>query len=210
MPALTSPAAEFITKKNNTFKTSLSAQTKVLAGATILGIVGGLAALLHKMLSEGERQVFRSIENNLKTTYEVNPELINELNALYNALNTELLENGTITDVSEQAKTLNKFLYESNLKSFAQNLQTIANRADSDFKDEWIAISAKHAAFINAWQNIRTVLSQNKESQNPDQTDLAGDEGATNLAQMRNTLNEMSLYLDLINRACELSTPSVN
>ena len=162
------------------------------------------------MLSEGERQVFRSIENNLKRTYEVNPELINELNALYNALTTELLENGTTTDVSEHAKTLNKFFDESNLKSFTQNLQTIANRADSDFKDEWNTISAKHAAFINAWQNIRTVLSQNKEPQNPDQTDLAGDEGATNLAQVRNTLNEMSLYLDLINRACELSTPSVN
>ena len=89
-------------------------------------------------------------------------------------------------------------------------MQTIANQADSDFKDEWITISAEHAAFINAWQTIRTVLSQNKELHNADQTDLAADEAVTDLAQVRNTLNEMSLYLDLINRACELSTPSVN
>ena len=136
---------------------SLTTKNKVIAGATLLLTAGGLVVFANKIFGEGDKQIFRSIQN-LKTTYEVNPQIVDELNALHEALDS-VLQNGTLSDVSGQANTLKKLFEVSNLKTFTQNLQAIANLAD-DLKNEWINASAEYDHFMKAWQKIQKVLNQ--------------------------------------------------
>ena len=177
-------------------KSSLISGKKLLAGA---GLVGLIATLIKKIFysSEVDKQGFRSIQTTLQSTYTSNPRIIDELNELHRTLGVELAETGTLSDTSEQA--LKAFFDLCGLKTFTQSLQAIANNADADFKNEWNAVAAKHAEFIAAWQNIRTVLTQKSEH--------SAHQAVSDLTHLRDTLNEMSLYLDLINRACELPLP---
>ena len=175
-------------------KTSLSTRNKVLligsaAVATIIGVI-----LLKKLWDHRSKVSFRNNQAKHLSTYKVDPKVVAGVSELANDLKT-----ADLSDTSDKVKTLKKFFEESKVQSFTQSLQTAANQADADFKNEWTKTSANHKSFIDAWQTVRTVLAQ--------RADLTPANAV--VTQVLTTLTEMRTYCDSINKACGLPTLSV-
>ena len=172
-------------------KASLSTTNKVLlvGGAVVATIITGI--LLKKLWDHRSKVSFRNNQAKQLSTYKVDQKIVAGLSELANDL-----KSADLSDTSDKVKTLKKFIEEAKVQSFTQSLQTAANQADADFKNEWIKTSANHKSFIDAWQTIRTVLAQRE--------DLTPANAV--VTQVLATLTEMSKYCDSISKACGLPT----
>ena len=159
-------------------------------------IAGALATLIaKKILDPAKREIFRSMKPRSLAQLASNPELLKQLKQLRRSISDKLMSGHS--NLSEETSRVKELFEACNMKNITEELQAVVNLADADFTREWKNAYKANAEYLKVWDEIRGLLTESTLATNDYPTEI------------RDTLNEISLYQDLINQNCNLSTAAV-